>query len=154
MDEEAGRHWRPAFLRFHLANELLCESELTNVPCSHEAVVTLARRLVCFHASDPIETWATIGRRSGRSGPQFPWLVLRAALASSATGSVRSSQIALRFRSTTWKLLRIAGRQTAAFIVEPIQGKGVHMPDDDYLSGAQDLCRKYGTTTNILIRKG
>jgi ornithine--oxo-acid transaminase len=39
----------------------------------------------------------------------------------------------------------LAGRQIAAFIVEPIQGKGVHMPDDDYLSGAQNLCRKYGT---------
>src|SRR5260221_2770558 len=39
----------------------------------------------------------------------------------------------------------LAGRQIAAFIVEPIQGKGVHVPDDDYLAGAQHLCRKYGT---------
>jgi ornithine--oxo-acid transaminase len=39
----------------------------------------------------------------------------------------------------------LAGRRIAVFIVEPIQGKGVHMPDDDYLLGAQDLCRKYGT---------
>jgi ornithine--oxo-acid transaminase len=36
-------------------------------------------------------------------------------------------------------------RNVAAFIVEPIQGKGVYMPDDDYLPGAQALCRKYGT---------
>jgi ornithine--oxo-acid transaminase len=33
----------------------------------------------------------------------------------------------------------------AAFMVEPIQGKGVNMPDDDYLAGVADLCRRYGT---------
>lgn len=33
---------------------------------------------------------------------------------------------------------------TAAFIVEPIQGKGVNLPDDDYLPEAARLCRKYG----------
>jgi ornithine--oxo-acid transaminase len=32
----------------------------------------------------------------------------------------------------------------AAFLVEPIQGKGVYIPDDDYLPEAQRLCRKYG----------
>ena len=39
----------------------------------------------------------------------------------------------------------LASRQVAAFIVEPIQGKGVNMPDDNYLPGVQSLCRKYGT---------
>ncbi len=39
----------------------------------------------------------------------------------------------------------LSSRQVAAFIVEPIQGKGVNMPDDDYLAGALALCRKYGT---------
>jgi ornithine--oxo-acid transaminase len=38
----------------------------------------------------------------------------------------------------------LSGKQIAAFIVEPIQGKGVHLPDDGYLRGAADLCRKYG----------
>ena len=33
----------------------------------------------------------------------------------------------------------------AAFIVEPIQGKGVYIPAVDYLPEAQRLCRKYGT---------
>lgn len=33
----------------------------------------------------------------------------------------------------------------AAFIVEPIQGKGVYLPDDDYLPEAQRLCRQHGT---------
>ena len=36
-------------------------------------------------------------------------------------------------------------KDVAAFIVEPIQGKGVYIPDDDYLPEAQRLCRKYGT---------
>jgi acetylornithine/succinyldiaminopimelate/putrescine aminotransferase len=32
----------------------------------------------------------------------------------------------------------------AAFIVEPIQGKGVYIPEETYLPEAQRLCRKYG----------
>lgn len=33
----------------------------------------------------------------------------------------------------------------AAFIVEPIQGKGVNLPSDDYLRRAAALCRQHGT---------
>lgn len=33
----------------------------------------------------------------------------------------------------------------AAFIVEPIQGKGVNIPPVGYLKQAQELCHKYGT---------
>src|SRR5262249_36178443 len=33
----------------------------------------------------------------------------------------------------------------AVFIVEPILGKGVHIPSPDYLPRAQELCRRYGT---------
>ncbi len=36
-------------------------------------------------------------------------------------------------------------RTIAAFVVEPIQGKGVNMPADDYLRSAADLCRRQGT---------
>ncbi|QBR72665.1 aspartate aminotransferase family protein [Beijerinckiaceae bacterium] len=39
----------------------------------------------------------------------------------------------------------LASRDVAAFLVEPIQGKGVNLPDDLYLRGVQALCRKYGT---------
>ena len=39
----------------------------------------------------------------------------------------------------------LASRQVAAFIVEPVQGKGVNIPDDGYLPGAAALCRRYGT---------
>ena len=39
----------------------------------------------------------------------------------------------------------LASRKVAAFFVEPIQGKGVNMPDDGYLKAAADLCRRHGT---------
>jgi ornithine--oxo-acid transaminase len=37
----------------------------------------------------------------------------------------------------------LASRQVAAFVVEPIQGKGVNLPGEGYLRGAVELCRKY-----------
>jgi len=39
----------------------------------------------------------------------------------------------------------LRGRDVAAFFIEPIQGKGVNIPHDDYLKGVAELCRKYGT---------
>ncbi len=33
----------------------------------------------------------------------------------------------------------------ALFLLEPVQGKGVNLPPDGYLEGAQELCRRYGT---------
>src|ERR1700756_4714721 len=39
----------------------------------------------------------------------------------------------------------LASRDIAAFIVEPIQGKGVNIPADDYLREAAALCRRHGT---------
>ncbi len=38
----------------------------------------------------------------------------------------------------------LSRKDVAAFIVEPIQGKGVNIPSDDYLPEAAGLCRKYG----------
>jgi ornithine--oxo-acid transaminase len=39
----------------------------------------------------------------------------------------------------------LSSKQVAAFIVEPIQGKGVNLPTDEFLPGAAALCRKYGS---------
>lgn len=39
----------------------------------------------------------------------------------------------------------LRGKDVAAFIVEPIQGREVTLPPEDYLRGAQELCRRYGT---------
>src|SRR3546814_8784423 len=38
----------------------------------------------------------------------------------------------------------LKGGQVAAFIVEPIQGKGVTLPDEAYLAEAARLCRRHG----------
>jgi ornithine--oxo-acid transaminase len=39
----------------------------------------------------------------------------------------------------------LRSKDVAAFIVEPIQGRMVTLPPADYLRGAQELCRRYGT---------
>lgn len=38
-------------------------------------------------------------------------------------------------------------KDVAAFIFEPIQGKGVFVPEPGFLKAAEDLCRRYGTLT-------
>jgi ornithine--oxo-acid transaminase len=38
----------------------------------------------------------------------------------------------------------LSGGDVAAFVVEPVQGKGVNLPPPDYLPGAQELCRRAG----------
>ena len=39
----------------------------------------------------------------------------------------------------------LSRKDVAGFIFEPIQGKGVYIPDDEYLAQARALCTKYGT---------
>lgn len=39
----------------------------------------------------------------------------------------------------------LSGKQAAAFILEPVQGKSCEVVADGYLAEAQRLCRKYGT---------
>lgn len=39
----------------------------------------------------------------------------------------------------------LSNKDVAAFIVEPIQGKGVNLPDDNYLKEVQRLCQLSGT---------
>src|ERR1700712_3649189 len=39
----------------------------------------------------------------------------------------------------------LSSRQGAGFLFEPIQGKGVNLPTDEFLPGAAALCRRYGT---------
>ena len=40
---------------------------------------------------------------------------------------------------------QLRGQDVAAFVVEPIQGKGVYCAPPEYWRAAQDLCRRYGT---------
>ena len=39
----------------------------------------------------------------------------------------------------------LAREDVALFVVEPVQGRGVHLPADGYLPAAQELCRRHGT---------
>jgi ornithine--oxo-acid transaminase len=39
----------------------------------------------------------------------------------------------------------LRAKDVALFLVEPIQGKGVNLPPEGYLEGAQELCRQHGT---------
>jgi ornithine--oxo-acid transaminase len=39
----------------------------------------------------------------------------------------------------------LRSEDVALFLVEPVQGKGVNLPPDGYLEGAQQLCRRHGT---------
>jgi hopanoid-associated sugar epimerase len=41
--------------------------------------------------------------------------------------------------------LQLRNQDVAAFIVEPIQGKGVYCASPEYWRAAQELCRRYGT---------
>ena len=52
---------------------------------------------------------------------------------------------AIPFNDLTALESALRRRDVAAFIVEPVQGKGVHLPGPDYLRSAADLCRSYGT---------
>jgi acetylornithine/succinyldiaminopimelate/putrescine aminotransferase len=40
---------------------------------------------------------------------------------------------------------RLGRRDVAALIIEPVQGKGVRVPDDEYFPQAQRICRETGT---------
>src|SRR5213078_3505615 len=42
----------------------------------------------------------------------------------------------------------------ALFLVEPVQGKGINLPPDGYLAGAQELCRRYGTLFGGYVPSG
>src|SRR5437660_8183095 len=39
----------------------------------------------------------------------------------------------------------LAKRNVAAFVIEPVQGKGCRYPKTDFYQSAQELCRKHGT---------
>jgi ornithine--oxo-acid transaminase len=39
----------------------------------------------------------------------------------------------------------LAHEDVAVLVVEPVQGKGVNLPEPGYLPAAQELCRRYGT---------
>ncbi|CAK0765526.1 Aminotransferase class III-fold pyridoxal phosphate-dependent enzyme [Azospirillaceae bacterium] len=59
-------------------------------------------------------------------------------------GSLLPDCVSIPFNDLGALEAALRGGDVAAFVVEPIQGKGVHLPDDDYLPDAARLCKKYG----------
>jgi ornithine--oxo-acid transaminase len=53
--------------------------------------------------------------------------------------------VSIPFNDLTALEQALSSRRMAAFIVEPIQGKGVILPAEEYLKGAEHLCRRYET---------
>ena len=53
--------------------------------------------------------------------------------------------VSIPFNDLTALEQALSSRRMAAFIVEPIQGKGVILPAEGYLKGAEHLCRRYET---------
>ncbi len=53
--------------------------------------------------------------------------------------------IAIPFNDLEALETELSSMDVAAFIVEPIQGKGVNVPDDNYLPEVERLCKQYGT---------
>jgi ornithine--oxo-acid transaminase len=77
----------------------------------------------------------TLGSLSANTAPEF---------------TSRFGPLLPGFEQVPWNDLdalerELAREDVALFIVEPVQGKGVNIPDDGYLPGAQELCRRYGT---------
>jgi ornithine--oxo-acid transaminase len=77
----------------------------------------------------------TLGALSANAGPEF---------------TARFGPLLPDFARVSWNDLEalereLAREDVALFLVEPVQGKGVNLPADGYLEGAQQLCRRYGT---------
>lgn len=58
-------------------------------------------------------------------------------------GTMMSGFVQIPFNDVTALERALAQKDVAAFIVEPIQGKGLAVPQGDYLNQAQALCKKY-----------
>ncbi|HYI29276.1 MAG TPA: aspartate aminotransferase family protein [Bradyrhizobium sp.] len=60
-------------------------------------------------------------------------------------GPLLSDCVSIPFNDLAALEQALHARTVAAFVVEPIQGKGVNLPSDDYLKSAAELCRRHGT---------
>lgn len=60
-------------------------------------------------------------------------------------GSLLAGCVAVPFGDRNALERELSAGDVAAFIVEPVQGKGVYVAPDDYLREAQDLCKRAGT---------
>jgi ornithine--oxo-acid transaminase len=103
-----------------------------------EAAIKFARRatgrprvLFCDHAFHGLTT----GSLALNGGREFK----------EGFGSLLPGATQIPFGDATALARELRGGDVAAFVVEPIQGKGVNVASDDYWHAVQDLCRKHGS---------
>jgi ornithine--oxo-acid transaminase len=130
---------------------LLAEELLRRAPGSVERVLFTSSGAESVEAALKLGRAATGRPRVLSVEHGFHGLTLGAlsATADSAFTS-RFAPLLPGFEKVPWNDLdalerELAREDVALFIVEPVQGKGVNLPEDGYLQGAQALCRRYGT---------
>ena len=130
---------------------LLAEELLRRAPAS------VGKALFTSSGAESVEAALKLGRAAtGRSrvlSPEhaFHGLTLGALSATADPAfAARFGPLLPGFEHVPWNDLEalereLAREDVALFIVEPVQGKGVNLPADGYLQGAQELCRRHGT---------
>src|SRR3954454_13548422 len=130
---------------------LLAEELLRRAPASVEKV------LFTSSGAEAVEAALKLGRAaSGRARVLsaehgFHGLTLGALSANASPEfTERFGPLLPRLDRPPWNVLEALERElpreaVALFLVEPVQAKGVNLPADGYLQGAQELCRRFGT---------
>jgi ornithine--oxo-acid transaminase len=130
---------------------LLAEELLRRAPASVERVLFTSSGAESVEAAIKLGRAATGRPRVASAEHGFHGLTLGALSANdSPEFTDRFGPLLPGFARVPWNDLEalereLAREDVALFLVEPVQGKGVNLPADGYLAGAQALCRRYGT---------
>jgi len=130
---------------------LLAEDLLRRAPGSLERVLFTSSGAESVEAAIKLGRAATGRSRVFSAEHGFHGLTLGALSATSASEfTTRFGPLLPGFEKVPWDDLdglqqQLSAEDVALFIVEPVQGKGVNIPSQGYLEGAQELCRRYGT---------
>src|SRR6476469_9672749 len=130
---------------------LLAEELLRRAPVSVDKVLFTSSGTEAGEAALKLGRAATGRSRVLSAEHGFHGLTLGALSANDGREfTVRFGLLLPGFERVPWNDLEalereLAREDVALFIVEPVQGKGVNLPADGYLAGAQELCRRFGT---------
>jgi ornithine--oxo-acid transaminase len=130
---------------------LLAEELLRRAPRSVEKVLFTSSGAESVEAALKLGRAATGRSRVLSAEHAFHGLTLGALSATAAPEfKTRFGPLLPGFEQVPWNDLdaleaQLAADDVALFLVEPVQGKGVNLPAEGYLEGAQELCRAHGT---------
>lgn len=105
--------------------------EAVDAAVKHARAATGRQRIVCCKRS---YHGLTMGALSVTRNPEF----------AAGFGELVPGTAEIEFNDLSALERELMAGQVAAMIVEPIQGKGVHVPDAAYLRECSRLCRKFG----------